>query len=77
MGFEVLTARKGIYVDGHEWPDIIESRNTFFRKMVKNMLLAFTNAPTEESRQALPEDIDHCWFWLYELYEHELAEGAK
>jgi hypothetical protein len=31
MGFEVLTARKGIFIDGHERPDVIESQKTFLR----------------------------------------------
>jgi len=35
MGFEVLTARKGIFIDGHERPDVVASRMTFLRKMVK------------------------------------------
>ena len=58
MGFEVVTARKGIFVDGHERPDVIESRKNFLRKMVKIGFLHFTSAPTDEARQALPEDID-------------------
>jgi hypothetical protein len=58
MGFEVLTARKGIFIDGHERLDVIESRKTFLRKMVKIGFLHFTNAPTEEAKQALPDDLD-------------------
>ena len=58
MGFEVVTARKGIFVDGHERPDVIESRKGFLRKMVKIGFLHFTNAPTDRARQALPEDVD-------------------
>ena len=26
MGFEVITPRKGIFIDGHERPDVVESR---------------------------------------------------
>ena len=58
MDFEVLTPRKGIFVDGHERPDVVESRKAFLRKMVKIGFLHFTNAPTEQARQALPEDVD-------------------
>lgn len=58
MGFEVLTAKKGIFVDGHERPDVVESRKNFLRKMVKLGFLHFTNAPTEQAGQALPEDIE-------------------
>ena len=35
MDFEVLTGRKGIFVDGHERPDVIESGKIFPTKMVK------------------------------------------
>ena len=31
LGFEVLTARKGIFIDGHERPDVIETRKLFLR----------------------------------------------
>ena len=30
--FEILTARKGIFIDSHERPDVIESRKAFLRK---------------------------------------------
>ena len=58
MGFEVLTARKGIFVNGHERPDVIESREKFLRKMVKVGSLHFTNAPTKQAGRALPEDVE-------------------
>ena len=54
LGFEVITPRKGIYIDGHERED----RKTFLRRMVKIGFLHFTNAPTESSQQAIPKDID-------------------
>lgn len=57
MGFEVLTPRKGIFIDGHERPDVTY-RQEFLRKMVKIGFLHFTNAPTEETQKALPDDID-------------------
>ena len=53
LGFEVLTAKKGIFIDGHERDDVVESR-----KMVKLGFLHFTNAPTEDAVKALPADID-------------------
>ena len=58
MGFEVLTARKGIFIDGHERPDVVASRVEFLRKMVKIGFLHFTNAPTEGAQKALFNDID-------------------
>ena len=35
MGFEVLSPKKGIFIDGHEQPDVVASREEFLRKMVK------------------------------------------
>ena len=58
MGFELLTARKGIFIDGHKQPDIVASRVEFLCKMAKIGFLHFTNAPTEGARKALPDDID-------------------
>ena len=57
LGFEVLTAQKGIFIDGHERPDVIETRKLFLRKMTKIGFLHFTNAPTEDAMRALP-DVD-------------------
>ena len=57
MGFEVLTAKKGIFVDGHELPDVVESQTKLLRKMVKLGFLHFTNAPTQQAGQAIPEDV--------------------
>ena len=58
LGFEVLTPKKGIFIDGHERPDVVASRKTILRKMVKIGFLHFTNAPTEEAQKAIPADID-------------------
>ena len=58
LGFEVLTAKKGIFIDGHERDDVIACRNEFIRKMIKNGFLQFTNAPTNEAVKNFPEDID-------------------
>lgn len=58
LGFEVLKAKKGIFIDGHERPDVIEYCKEFLRRMVKIGFLHFTNAPTEDAQKALPDDID-------------------
>ena len=55
LGFEVLTAKREFFIDGHERDDDVESRKLFLRKMVK---LGFTNAPTENAVKCLPADID-------------------
>ena len=58
LGFEVLTAQKGIFIDGHEREDVVESRKLFLRKMTKLGFLHFTNAPTDVAARALPSDVD-------------------
>ena len=58
LGFEVLTLKKGIFVDGHEHSDVIESRKDFLRKMVKIGFLHFTSALTEDAAKAIPQDVD-------------------
>ena len=57
LGFEVLTVRKGIFIDGHEQPDVIDARKLFLRKMTKIGFLHLSNAPTEGAMRALP-DVD-------------------
>ena len=58
VGFEIITPRKGIFIDGHERDDVVEYRNVFLRRMVKIGFLHFTNAPSESSQIALPTDVD-------------------
>ena len=58
LGFEVLTMQKGIFIDGHEREDVVDSHKLFLRKMTKLGFLHFTNAPTEDAMKALPSDID-------------------
>ena len=42
-GFEVFMARKGVFVDGYEHSDVIESQTKFLRKMVKLVFYKCTN----------------------------------
>jgi len=51
LGFEVITLRKGIFIDGHERPDVVDARNAFLKRMVKN-------GPTPEAIEAIPKDIE-------------------
>jgi len=30
LGFEVVVKKKGPFVDGHEWEDVVQYRNKFF-----------------------------------------------
>ena len=58
LGFSVIDAKKGTYVDGHERADVVEYRAQFLRKMVALGFLNRENAPTPEAKLALPEDLD-------------------
>lgn len=58
MGFQVLTAKKGSFVDGHERQDVIECRKKFLRRMVALGFLNMMNAPTPDARDALPDDLE-------------------
>ena len=59
LGFEVLAAKKGCYVDGHERDDVVEDRRKFLCQMVALGFLNSDNAPTEGAKSALPDDL-HC-----------------
>ena len=56
MGFDVLHTSKGVFIDGHKRPDVVESREKFLRKMTECGFFRPDNAPTEE---ALPADVPH------------------
>ena len=54
VGFEVLTPQKGIIIDGHERPDVVEAGKLFLRNLTTIGSLHFTTAPTEEAAKAIP-----------------------
>lgn len=58
MGFQVITPRNGIFVDGDERTDVVKARKSFLRRMVKLGFLSITNAPTPQSALAIPTDIE-------------------
>jgi hypothetical protein len=39
LGFKLSQVRKGVYVDGHERPDVVEARQTFINFMEKEVFL--------------------------------------
>ena len=57
LGFSVIDKKKGIYIDGHERPDVVSYRKKFLRKMICGMLTP-VHAPTDEAREFFPEDIE-------------------
>ncbi len=57
LGFEVITTKKGIFIDGHERDDVVEQRSFFLRRMAKIGFLHPSNAPTECSLSTYP-DVD-------------------
>lgn len=58
LGFQVLSPKKGIFIDGHEREDVVHSRKLFLRKMVKVGFIHSANAPTDDAQKALPEDVE-------------------
>ena len=58
LGFEVVTKKKGTFSDGHEREDVTEYRKLFLRKMVGLGFLNPSNAPTEEAKKVLPNDLE-------------------
>jgi len=58
LGFEVLDKKKGIYIDGHERDDVIQHRRKFLRQMISSGFLTKETAPSEEAKQAFPDDIE-------------------
>ena len=58
MGFEVVLAKKGTFVDGHERDDVVAFRKIFLHKLVALGFLNANNAPTVEARNALPVDLE-------------------
>ena len=57
LGFEVLSAKKGAYFDGHEPDDVIEARHEFIKKMIEVGYLHPDQAPTPEAQRAFPATI--------------------
>jgi len=53
LGFEVLSAKKGCFVDGHEHADGVEYRKG---KMIGVGFLDQNNAPTEKAKSVLPSE---------------------
>ena len=59
LGFDILQLSKGVFIDGHEHSDVVESRVKFLRTMTEYGFLHPDNGPTEEAAQALPADVPH------------------
>lgn len=58
LGFQVLDKKKGVYIDGHERPDVVEHRQHFLRQLVAGGFLTKEAAPSDEARDAFPTDIE-------------------
>ena len=57
LGFEVVSKKMGMFVDGHERDDVVEYLRKFLRRMVSLGFLNASNAPPEEAKKALPTDL--------------------
>ena len=58
LGFELITPRKGVFIDGHERVDVVKARTEYFRRMVKLGYVSLTNGPTPDAIKAIPVDIE-------------------
>ena len=58
LGFEVLDKKKGVYIDGHERDDVVKHRRKFLRQMIASGFLTKESAPSEEVKEAFPDDIE-------------------
>ena len=58
LGFQVLDKKKGIYIDGHERPDVVQHRWCFLRQLVAGGFLTKEDAPSDEAKEAFPTDIE-------------------
>ena len=84
LGFDVLQLSKGVFIDGHERPDVVESRVKFLRTMTECGFLHPDNAPTEEAAQALPTDVPHmlkeegekCIVWFHDESAYNTTEDT-
>ena len=56
LGFEVLSASKGAYFDGHEREDVVKQREEFLKKMIEVGYIHPEQAPTPEAQRAFPND---------------------
>ena len=58
LGFEVVMKKIGTFSDGHEREDVVEYCKSFLCKMVGLGFLNPSNAPTEEAKKSLPNDLE-------------------
>ena len=85
LGFEILQRSKGVFIDGHERPDVVQSRVQFLRTMTECGFLRPDNAPTEEAVQALPADVPHmskeegekCIVWFHDESAYNTTEDTS
>ena len=85
LGFDVQHMSKGVFIDGHERPDVVESRKQFLRKMTEYGFLRPDNAPTEEAARALPADVPHmskeegqkCIVWFHDESAYNTTEDTQ
>lgn len=54
----MLDKKKGVYKDGHERDDVITHRKKFLRQLIAGGFLTSELAPSEEAKEAFPDEID-------------------
>ena len=58
LGFQVLDKKKGVYIDGHERPDVVQHRKRFPWQLVACGFLTNELAPSDEAKAAFPDNIE-------------------
>ena len=58
LGFQVLDKNEGVYIDGHERPDVVQHRRRFLRQLVAGGFLTKEDAPSNEAKEAFPTAIE-------------------
>ena len=54
----MLDKKKGVYIDGHERHDVVQHRCRFLRQMISSGFLTKDSAPSEEAKEAFPDDLE-------------------
>ena len=89
LGYELTTAKKGIYVDGHERPDVMDYCKTFLNTIAKNEhlqnmysdkdleIIQPTINPGTTERKHIPVHHDKSIFRSNELQQRVWVMGGK
>jgi hypothetical protein len=61
LGWRLKTLRKGVYMDGHECPDVVEYRTKFFQPAMEKyekQMATYEYVSDEEPLKCIPPDLE-------------------